>query len=410
MYNSYIRYIFIVFILNDFDITFSYNDGVITINNVKGDIVFNIDCAATYTIEYVLNNLTVSNNASTITDQDIYETVLSFDTTTYNSALITVTMGGEDITSSSYDIETNTITISKPVGNIVIHGEAASSTIVNYTNKINLTKQSWKFYKIRDISTEEFNASYSAKDYDDSNWATVNIPHDWSIYNPFNISQAGSEYESGWLSGGDAVYRTTFEVTSEQIGKKMYIYFDGVYMTSEIFINGTSVGTNKNGYCPFDFDISSNIVEGTNVIAVCVSNHLPNSRWYSGSGIFREAYVYGVNVSEIGKEDITITTPNLATEKDGTVTTNIKFDVENITENDITIKEVKACIYKRCDNTKVGESKLLNQNITAGVTTTIELSVGVSTPELWTTYDKCDSVKTYLAQVIIQYTNSEGND
>ena len=395
---------------NGVERTFSYTNGVITINNVKGNIVFNIDCAATYSVEYVLNNLTVSNNASTITDQDIYETVLSFDTTTYNSALITVTMGGEDITSSSYDIETNTITISKPVGNIVIHGEAASSTIVNYTNKINLTKQSWKFYKIRDISTEEFDASYSAKDYDDSNWTTVNIPHDWSIYNPFNISQAGSEYESGWLSGGDAVYRTTFEVTSEQIGKKMYIYFDGVYMTSEIFINGTSIGTNKNGYCPFDFDISSNIVEGINVIAVCVSNHLPNSRWYSGSGIFREAYVYGVNVSEIGKEDITITTPNLATEKDGTVTTNIKFDVENITKNNITIKEVKACIYKRCDNTKVGESKLLNQTITAGATTSIELSVGVNTPELWTTYDKCDNVKTYLAQVIIQYTNTEGRD
>lgn len=395
---------------NGVERTFTYTDGVLTIDNVKGDIVFNIDCAATYNVTYIFNNVTSSNTASTITDQDVYETVLSFDTTTYNSVLVTITMNGEDITSSSYDIETKTIIINKPTGDITIHGEAIAATIVNYVNKLNLTNQSWKFYKIRDVSTEEFDTSYSAVDYDDSFWLNINIPYDWSIYNPFNISQSGSEYESGWLSGGDAVYRTKFDVTAEQIGKKMYIYFDGVYMTSEIFINGVSVGTNKNGYSPFEFDITNNIVEGTNVIAVYVSNRLPSSRWYSGSGIFREAYIYGVNVSEIGTEDITITTPNLATEKDGTVTTNIKFNIENITSNDIVLKEVKACIYKRCDNTKVGEAKLQNQTIIAGTTTDIELNVGVNQPVLWTTHDKSSDIKTYLAQVIIQYTDSEGKD
>ena len=395
---------------NGVERTFTYTDGVLTIDNVKGDIVFNIDCAATYSITYIFNNVTSSNTAATITDQDTYVSTLSFSGTRFNSIEVTITMGSEDITSSSYDLTTKTITIVNPTGNITIHGEAVSAIIKNYCDIVDLSTYNWKFNKIRNVSTEEFGTDYVSSTYDDSTWLDINVPHDWSIYNSFNISQTGSEYESGWLSGGDAVYRVKFSITAEQLANKTYLYFDGVYMTSEVFVNGVSVGSNKNGYSPFDFDISSQLVEGENVLAVTVSNHLPSSRWYSGSGIFRKCYLYNVNVPELGVEDMVITTPNLATEKGGNVTTHVNFKIENVTDSDITLKEVTAYIYQEWDNVKVGETSLTNVTLTANTINEISIDVPVSNPTLWTTHDKTDNVRTYICKTKIKYDNGAGND
>jgi beta-galactosidase len=256
-------------------------------------------------------------------------------------------MGDADVTLASYDETSMTITIQKPSGDIVINAEAIGSAIKkNYETKIDLTSISWKFNKLRDESTETFDTTMMASDYDDSSWTSITLPYDWSVYNSFDSTISGNEYESGWLAGGDAIYRAKVTIPSDYNGNKIYIHFDGVYMTSEIYINGTSVGTNKNGYIPFNFDITEYVTYGAeNTIAVAVSNHLPSSRWYSGSGIYRNCWISMVNVPELGIEDITITSPNLATEHTGTVETDVKFDIESISSNDITLSEIKACIY-----------------------------------------------------------------
>ena len=95
--------------------------------------------------------------------------------------------------------------------------------------------------------------------------STINIPHDWSIYNEFN-SSSPSTFEGGYLDGGDSWYRRKIELTDSS--KKIYVYFDGVYRESDIYINGTKVGDNK-WYNPFYFDITSYLnFDGNDVLAV----------------------------------------------------------------------------------------------------------------------------------------------
>ena len=389
---------------------FTYENGKLSVANVKGNIVYTIDAAATYSITYTLNNVTSSNSNSSVPDITAFTTTLSYDATIFNALDVTVTMGGDDITKSAYNSDTQVISITKPTGNIIISAEAVTTIRKDYETKIDLTTQTWQFIKLRDVSTETFDTSLMTASYDDSSWETVSIPHDFSIYNSFNTSTSGNEYESGWLSGGDVVYRTKVTIPESYKGNKIYIHFDGVYMTSEVYINGSSVGTNKNGYIPFDFDITDQIIYGSeNTIAVAVSHRIPNSRWYSGGGIYRECWISMVNVAELGTENIVITTPNLASEQNGTVTTNIAFTVENIATSDISVSEVIATIYQEWDGIQVGTQTLTNQTLTASSSNEFTIEVGVTKPTLWTTHDVSDVIRLYKATVAIKYT-SEGKE
>ena len=391
---------------NNVEKAFTYSNNTIIIENVKGNIIYNIDAIAIYSITYVLNNIKSSNEATEITDQETYTSTLSFTSSEYEEADVTIIMGDADVTLASYDETSMTITIQKPSGDIVINAEAIGSAIKkNYETKIDLTSISWKFNKLRDESTETFDTTMMASDYDDSSWTSITLPYDWSVYNSFDSTISGNEYESGWLAGGDAIYRAKVTIPSDYNGNKIYIHFDGVYMTSEIYINGTSVGTNKNGYIPFNFDITEYVTYGAeNTIAVAVSNHLPSSRWYSGSGIYRNCWISMVNVPELGIEDITITSPNLATEHTGTVETDVKFDIESISSNDITLSEIKACIYQDWNNVLVGYQILSNQTLKANSTNSFTIAVGVTSPTLWATHDISDTIRVYKTIVSIKYT------
>lgn len=395
---------------NDAAKTFIYSDNKIIIENVKGNIIFNIDAAAVYSITYVLNHVNSSNTKTEITDQESYESVLSYTSDIYNSIDVIITMGGNDITLSAYNEDTKTISILNPSGDIIINAEASTTINKKYEEQIDLTSISWKFNKLRDVATETFDETMMSSDYDDSSWIDITLPYDWSIYNSFNSSIEGNEYESGWLAGGDAIYRSKVTIPSEYNGNKIYIHFDGVYMTSEIYINGTSVGTNKNGYIPFDFDVTNYIKYGeTNTIAVAVSNHIPSSRWYSGSGIYRKCWLSIVNVPQLGIEDITVTTPNLASEKGGTVTTNVKFVLESVLSNDLTLSEITAKIYQEWDGELVGTQTLTNQTLVSNQENTFNLSVGVNNPTLWTTHDISDTIRLYkvIVSIIFVYEDAQ---
>lgn len=388
--------------------SFTWKDTTLSIANVKGDIYIDCHAVATHTITYTLNNVVSSNSDSTVASIDTFTTTLSYDTDAFNALDVTVTMGGKDITESAYDPKTLVISIVKPTGDLIISAEAITTIYKDYETKIDLTGQTWQFNKLRDVSTETFDTSLMAASYDDSSWETVSIPHDFSIYNSFNTSTSGNEYESGWLSGGDVVYRTKVTIPESYKGNKVYIHFDGVYMTSEVYINGTSVGTNKNGYIPFDFDITDQVTYGAeNTIAVAVSHRIPNSRWYSGGGIYRECWISMINVAELGTENIVITTPNLATEQNGTVTTNIAFTVENATASDITVSEVTATVYQEWDGTQVGTQTLTSQSLKANSSNEFTIEVGVNKPTLWTTHDLSDTIRLYKATVAIKYTAND---
>ncbi|MDO9154916.1 MAG: glycoside hydrolase family 2 TIM barrel-domain containing protein, partial [Paludibacter sp.] len=125
---------------------------------------------------------------------------------------------------------------------------------------------------------------------DDSKWRQLNLPHDWTVEGVYSPDKASA---TGYLPGGIAWYRKTFTVPVTEKEKKVYIYFEGIYNHSEVFINGNSVGKRPNGYISFMYDLTPYLKFGEeNLLSVRVDHSLDaDSRWYSGSGIYRDAYL-----------------------------------------------------------------------------------------------------------------------
>lgn len=144
---------------------------------------------------------------------------------------------------------------------------------------------SWKFY-LGDDSLA------FAKNYNDAKWRTLNLPHDWSIEGNFSAVHP-SKTDGGALPTGIGWYRKHFTVQKTKDSRSYFIEFDGVYRNSKVWINGYFLDKRPNGYIGFQYNISDYLnFEGDNVIAVRVDNSLqPNSRWYTGSGIYRNVHL-----------------------------------------------------------------------------------------------------------------------
>lgn len=143
----------------------------------------------------------------------------------------------------------------------------------------------WKFH-LGDV------AEASDPSYDDSDWRQLELPHDWAVegdFSPENPSGTGG----GALPGGIGWYRKTFFAPAEEAERVWRLDFDGVYMNAEVFVNGVSLGVRPYGYISFGYDISPLLKWGAeNVVAVRVDNsEQPNSRWYSGCGIYRNVWL-----------------------------------------------------------------------------------------------------------------------
>jgi len=142
----------------------------------------------------------------------------------------------------------------------------------------------WKFKE-----GEEQYAWY--KGFDDSSWRTVNIPHDWAVEHPFSTSHSSG---TGYLPGGTGYYRKTFHLPAECSGMRVYVVFDGVYNNSMVWCNSYYLGKRPNGYTQFIYDITDFACFGDvpNVLTVKVDHrYVADSRWYTGSGIYRKVKV-----------------------------------------------------------------------------------------------------------------------
>jgi beta-galactosidase len=144
----------------------------------------------------------------------------------------------------------------------------------------------WKFHLGDVIDGEKF-------DYDDDIWRMLNLPHDWGIEGDFDSKWASS---TGYLPAGIGWYRKRFTLPSNiSPNKKVFIYFEGIYNNSEVWVNGTSVGKRPNGYVSFYYDITQYLnfdKDMKNCIAVRVNHEkYADSRWYTGSGIYRNVYL-----------------------------------------------------------------------------------------------------------------------
>lgn len=148
-----------------------------------------------------------------------------------------------------------------------------------------LFDEGWQFTQTDSVKMSWFG-------YNDKTWRTLDLPHDWAIEGDF-MATAPSGASGGALPGGIGWYRKHFNVTKADKGKKLFIDFDGVYMNAKVWINGHELGQRPYGYSSFRYDLTPHLnYGGDNVVAVRVDNSdQPNSRWYSGCGIYRHVYL-----------------------------------------------------------------------------------------------------------------------
>ncbi|MFF7559603.1 glycoside hydrolase family 2 TIM barrel-domain containing protein [Streptomyces pseudovenezuelae] len=164
--------------------------------------------------------------------------------------------------------------------------------------------------------TEEY-ADAAAPGYDDSGWREIAVPHDWSIElapTPLNGTTSGT----GFFPGGLGWYRLAFTLPAALAGKRISVEFDGVYMDAYVYCNGTEAGRHPYGYTGFALDLTDLLhTDGSteNVIAVKVQNRLPSSRWYSGSGIYREARLVVTDPVHVERWGTRVTTEDLTEER-----------------------------------------------------------------------------------------------
>ena len=146
--------------------------------------------------------------------------------------------------------------------------------------------------------------------FDDSKWRRLEVPHDWSIEGAFS-EQNPAGVAGGALPGGVGWYRKTFSVPAADSGKVVFVEFDGVYRNSEVWINGQSLGKRPYGYSSFRYELTPHLrYRARNVIAVRVDNsQQPNSRWYSGSGIYRHVRLVTSDPVHAAQWGTYITTP-----------------------------------------------------------------------------------------------------
>jgi beta-galactosidase len=192
----------------------------------------------------------------------------------------------------------------------------------------------WRFYR-GDITGAE------AEGFDDSAWRLLDLPHDWSIEDlpgtssPFNID-AISQVSGGFTTGGTAWYRKSFILPSGINTKRIVVQFDGVYMNPELWINGELLGSHPYGYTSFWFDITDKVKSGkSNVLAVKVRNEGENSRWYSGSGIYRHVWLKVLNPVHITQWGTGISTPEVNTDS---ARVAVKTKVSNKSAGQLTVK------------------------------------------------------------------------
>ncbi|GAB4021432.1 beta-galactosidase GalB [Spirosoma migulaei] len=168
----------------------------------------------------------------------------------------------------------------------------------------------WQFYlgdnaKAKDIA------------FDDSNWRVLTLPHDWSIEGQFSEHHLSTTQE-GALPTGFGWYRKTFAVPVSSKNKVVFVEFDGVYRNSEVWINGHSLGIRPYGYSSFRYELSTYLKFGSekNVLAVRVDNAAqPNSRWYTGSGIYRNVRLVTTSTIAVDQWGTFVSTPTVTNQK-----------------------------------------------------------------------------------------------
>lgn len=272
------------------------------------------------------------------------------------------------------------LTIAAPV--VFIFLLSMCSPEVNPGRTVLNFDKDWKF-QLGDASGAE-NVNFN-----DSSWRTLNVPHDWSIEGQFSESNPATP-GGGALPGGVGWYRKTFTVSPADLKGCVFIDFDGVYENSQVWINGHSVGKRFYGYSSFRYELTRylNSDNKKNVLAVRVDNsQQPNSRWYSGSGIYRNVWLVKTGRTHIRHWGTYVTTPEITPEM-----AKVSFSVQIINHTQKGQRLQVNTVIKDPSGTEVASGKMDTDEAKDSVVT-VPFNFEVKSPTLW----NLDDPKLYSA-------------
>lgn len=209
--------------------------------------------------------------------------------------------------------------------------------------------------------------------YDDSKWRKLDLPHDWSIEGQLSPSLASC---TGYLPGGIGWYRKHFSITDK--AARHYIYFEGVYNRSEVYLNGHLLGKRPNGYISFLYDLTPYLKEGDNVLSVRVDHsRYADSRWYTGSGIYRDVWLVSAPEIHIAQWGIGWKATSL-TDKQATVAVDIEVQKHIPTTDKL---ELQATLYD-ADGKQVAQRRTHVADGNKGISKKT-LTLKISRPHRW---------------------------
>jgi beta-galactosidase len=250
------------------------------------------------------------------------------------------------------------------------------ATLVNYGKDIKplryhlLMDKGWKFYLGDDAAAKDIG-------FNDVAWRILNLPHDWSIEGEFK-QDAPTGGGGGYLPTGIGWYRKAFKMPVAAKNKQVSIQFDGAYHNSEVWLNGHLLGKRPNGYISFVYDMTPYLNAGNNTLAVRVDNSdQPNSRWYSGSGIYRHVWFNITGALHVAQWGTAITTPQVT---DAMATVLVKTQVENKNTEAKNATLIAEVIDERG---KVITTEKSAFSATANAITPIVIQLKVTVPLLW---------------------------
>ena len=212
--------------------------------------------------------------------------------------------------------------------------------------------------------------------FDDSAWRLLDLPHDWAIEGDF-YAQNPSGANGGALPGGKGWYRKHLILHDNDAASRYVLHFDGAYMNTSVFVNGTLVGTRPYGFISFSYDLTPYLdKQGDNVIAVKVDNSLqPNSRWYTGCGIYRHVYLSkstDIRVAEWGVHAISKVKKGI-----GNLTLNTQIENPSGRSRRVTVRQK---LWNRAHQIVAQTSKTCQ---VGAPEVTISQQMRVQKPQLW---------------------------
>lgn len=215
-------------------------------------------------------------------------------------------------------------------------------------------------------------------DYDDSAWRRLDLPHDWGVEGGMD-QNAPAGAKGGFLPTGVGWYRKEFRFDPAWADRGVFVEFDGVYMNADVWINGRHLGKRPYGYMGFEYELTPFLrAEGKNVLAVRVDNsYHPNSRWYTGSGIYRHVWLTAADKTRIAHWGLYATTPEVSAER---ATLRARTEIHNGAGAARTVSLRSVLMDSNGRAASETESKL---TIAAGETAVFDQSMAVERPALW---------------------------